>query len=282
MTAPLIDGRFYAATYQAQLKEKLKGRSFALHVLLIGNHEPSQIYVAHKKKACEALGLECEVHTFPDTVSFGTLRQCLKGLNEDPGVHGILIQLPLPIHLDSLKVLSLIHPLKDVDGLGPYNMGRLWQGNPLFVPCTPQGCLYLLKEVCPQLEGLQALVIGRSNLVGKPMAALLLQENATVTLAHSKTQNLKELCLQADILVTALGKPKTIPGEWVREGAIVIDVGITRFDGQLMGDVDFEAARQRASFITPVPGGVGPMTIACLLANVIKAGELQAIEKPLS
>lgn len=248
------------------------GKKPGLAVILVGDDPASHVYVRNKIKACEEVGIYSYEHKMPANSTQKEVRHAIKNLNLNPDVHGILLQLPLPDHLDKNELVQTIHPSKDVDGLTAENLGRLVAGIDGMVPCTPQGSLALIKSVMPDLTGLNAVVIGRSILFGKPMGQLLLAENCTVTQAHSKTRNLPELCRQADIVIAAVGKPQMVKGDWIKEGAIVIDVGINRMpDGKLVGDVDFEAASMRAGAITPVPGGVGPMTIACLLVNTLKA-----------
>ena len=249
-----------------------------LAVILVGNNPASQVYVANKQKFCADVGIRSEVYKLSADTSKESVLNHIHELNKNPKVHGILLQLPLPDHLNSQEILETIDPLKDVDGLNPYNLGRLFIGSAVIVPCTPQGCLQLIQSVCPDITGKTVTVVGRSNLVGKPLAALLTQHDATVTLAHSKTENLQAVCNRAQILVCAMGLPKKITAEYVQEGAIVIDVGINRVqygEEALIGDVDFDHVIKKAGFITPVPGGVGPMTIANLLKNTLLAAQLQ-------
>jgi methylenetetrahydrofolate dehydrogenase (NADP+) / methenyltetrahydrofolate cyclohydrolase len=281
MSALIIDGRASAA----RLRERVAARTRelaargvipGLAVVLVGEDPASQIYVSSKTKQAAETGIAHFDHRLPASVSTDEVLQVVKRLNAQPEVHGILVQLPLPKQVDAQAVLAAIDPAKDADGFHAINAGRLVLGERATVPCTPLGCLILLKEVQPQLSGLRAVVVGRSNIVGKPMAHLLLQSDCTVTIAHSRTRELPALCRQADVLVAAIGRPKAIAGDWIQEGAIVIDVGINRVDvgegkTKVVGDVDFEAAAQRARAITPVPGGVGPMTIACLLLNTVNA-----------
>ncbi|MCK6417841.1 MAG: bifunctional 5,10-methylenetetrahydrofolate dehydrogenase/5,10-methenyltetrahydrofolate cyclohydrolase, partial [Alphaproteobacteria bacterium] len=237
-----------------------------------GDDPASHVYVGSKIKACREAGIHSFESRLPARATQAEVLAEIQAFNTNKNVHGILLQLPLPAHLDADALTAAIAPEKDVDGLTPLNMGLLMCGRPNLIPCTPQGAMLLIHSVEKNLAGLHALVIGRSLLFGKPMGQLLLQADCTLTQAHSKTRNLPELCAQADILVAALGRPHAIKGEWVKPGAIVIDVGINRLpDGKLCGDVDFEAAREKARAITPVPGGVGPMTIACLLGNTLKA-----------
>ena len=245
-----------------------------LAVILVGDDPASHVYVGNKIKACKEAGIESIERKLPADATQDQVRQTIKELNADPKVNGILLQLPTPDHLDSDELIQLIDPRKDVDGLTLPNIGKLVAGLDGLVPCTPQGSLLLIKSVKKDLAGLHAVVIGRSLLFGKPMAQLLLAENCTVTQAHSKTKNLAEVCKQADILVAAVGRAKMVKGDWIKPGAIVIDVGINRMDdGKLCGDVDYAEASKVAGAITPVPGGVGPMTIACLLQNTLKAAK---------
>ena len=276
--ASLIDGKAFAATLRARLAEQVAelvqahGVTPGLAVVLVGDDPASHVYVRNKGKQCREAGMASFEHRLPEAVSQSELLALVARLNTDPAVHGILVQLPLPRHLDSTTVIAAIDPDKDVDGFHPVNVGRLWSGLEGFVPCTPLGCLLLLREYAGDLAGRHAVVVGRSNIVGKPMAALLLRENCTVTLAHSRTRDLAGECRRADILVAAVGQPGFIRGDWIKSGAVVIDVGINRgADGGLVGDVAFAEALQVASAITPVPGGVGPMTIACLLRNTYAA-----------
>lgn len=271
----IIDGKAVAAGLRATLQKTVEGLSVkpGLAVILVGNDPASQVYVGNKVKACEAAGIRSFEARLPAQATNAEVAAEIGAFNDNPNVHGILLQLPVPDHLDGDALVQSINPAKDVDGLTFINQGKLIAGdNTGMVPCTPQGSLMLIKTVKQDLSGLHAVVIGRSLLFGKPMVQLLLAENCTVTQAHSKTKNLPEICKQADILVAAVGRPLMVKGDWIKPGAIVIDVGINRLDtGKLAGDVDFEAAQGIASAITPVPGGVGPMTIACLLQNTIKA-----------
>lgn len=248
------------------------GNRPGLSVILVGDDAASDVYVRNKIAACQKTGIQSFEHRLPRTTQQSEIERLIARLNADPAVHGILLQLPLPEHLDSTALINLIAPHKDVDGLHPLNLGRLMSGEPGAIPCTPQGALLLIKEAEQNLSGLHALIIGRSILFGKPMAQLLLRENCTVTQAHSKTRDLPTLCRQADILIAATGQAEMVKGDWIKPDSIVIDVGITRMkDGTLKGDVDFAAAQSITRAITPVPGGVGPMTIACLLKNTILA-----------
>ena len=277
----LIDGKAVAANLRAGLAQaiaqmKVKhGFQPGLAVVLVGEDPASQVYVRNKAKQTVEVGMASFEHKLPATTPEAELLALVSRLNRDPAVHGILVQLPLPKHIDSQKVLNLVEPSKDVDGFHPLNAGRLATGEPALVPCTPLGSVILAKTVRKDLTGLEAVVVGRSNIVGKPVAQLLLMENCTVTIAHSRTRDLPGVCRRADLLVAAVGKPEMIKGDWVKPGAIVIDVGINRIEGpgggKLVGDVDFAGARRNAGAITPVPGGVGPMTIACLLRNTVQA-----------
>jgi methylenetetrahydrofolate dehydrogenase (NADP+)/methenyltetrahydrofolate cyclohydrolase len=282
MTATIIDGRAVAERLRARIAARTAelaaqhGLVPGLAVVLVGEDPASQVYVGSKTKQAAAAGIKHFDHRLPATTDTAALIALVRKLNAQPDVHGILVQLPLPAGVDSAAVLAAIDPDKDVDGFHMVNAGRLALGLPATIPCTPLGCLILLREVWPNLAGKRALVVGRSNIVGKPMAQLLLQNDCTVTIAHSRTRDLPQLCREADILVAAIGRPKAIAGEWVRPGAVVIDVGINRIttaDGKnkLVGDVDYETALAHAGAITPVPGGVGPMTIACLLMNTLNA-----------
>lgn len=272
--AQIIDGKAIAAYLMDDLSSKIAQlpQKPALAVILVGDNPASQVYVGNKIKACEKTGIKSIEHRLPTTASFDDVAKIIHDLNQDSGVHGILLQLPLPDGLNSDLLIQMINPRKDVDGLTIANAGKLVAGIDGIIPCTPQGSLMLIKSVCADLSGMNAVVIGRSLLFGKPMAQLLLAENCTVTIAHSKTRNIADVCRNADILVAAVGRPKMVKGDWVKHGAIVIDVGINRLDtGKLCGDVDFDDVAPKARFITKVPGGVGPMTIACLMANTLKA-----------
>jgi 5,10-methylene-tetrahydrofolate dehydrogenase/Methenyl tetrahydrofolate cyclohydrolase len=254
-----------------------------LAVVLVGEDPASQVYVRNKVKQTEACGMRSFHHVLDRETSRDQLMTLIDRLNTADQVHGILVQLPLPDHLNSKDVIEAIDPAKDVDGFHPRNVGTLWTGGSSFVPCTPLGCLKLLKSVEPEIAGKHAVVIGRSNIVGRPMAALLLNESATVTMAHSKTVDLPALCRQADILVAAVGRPQMVKSDWIKPGAIVLDVGINRIStedgkGRLVGDVDFDDVATVAGAITPVPGGPGPMTIACLLANTLQAAKRSYID----
>ncbi len=277
MTARIIDGKAFAARLRERVAAQVAGLRAehglipGLAVVLVGEDPASKVYVASKGKQTRAVGMNSYEYRLPDTASQAELLALIERLNGDPAVNGILVQLPLPAHIDEFSVINAVRPEKDVDGFHVINAGRLATGQDAMVPCTPLGCLMLLREELGSLSGKSAVVIGRSNIVGKPMAQLLLRDSATVTVAHSRTQDLPALCRQADILVAAVGRANFVQGDWVRPGATVIDVGINRTDAGLVGDVDFAAARQVAGAITPVPGGVGPMTIACLLANTLTA-----------
>jgi methylenetetrahydrofolate dehydrogenase (NADP+)/methenyltetrahydrofolate cyclohydrolase len=280
VTAAVIDGKAFAARLRETVAEYAHafetqiGRKAALAVVLVGEDPASQVYVASKAKAVLEAGMASLEFKLPADAPEDKLLDRVRSLNADPDVDGILVQLPVPEHMNENRVIATIHPSKDVDGFNIINVGRLVAGLHGFVPCTPLGCLMLLKDRLGSVEGLEAVVVGRSNIVGKPMAALLTRENATVTLAHSRTRDLPEVVRRADIVVAAVGKPGFVKGSWLKPGATVIDVGINRVEGadgktRLMGDVDFDEARDIAGAITPVPGGVGPMTIAVLLRNTI-------------
>ncbi len=275
----IIDGKAMAAKVREGIAEQVKDLSYqpGLAVILVGEDPASQVYVRNKIKACENVGIRSIEICLPVDAKDADIAGVIEPLNEDDDIDGILLQLPLPKHLDSDALVQLIAPEKDVDGLNFVNVGALVAGhNDGLIPCTPQGSMILIKSVLDNLSGLDAVVIGRSLLFGKPMAQLLLQENCTVTMAHSRTKDLPELCARADILVAAVGVEKLVKGDWVKPGAVIIDVGINRMEnGKLCGDVDFEAASGVASAITPVPGGVGPMTITCLLANTLRAAQLR-------
>ena len=272
----IIDGKKTAADLRSNLKNEVDNlkkkfnRVPGLTVILIGEYAPSKIYVRNKEKSAVEIGLKSEIIKYPETVDETTVLKKINELNDDKNVSGILVQLPLPKHINNKKIIDAIDPNKDVDGFHPYNVGNLSSGYESSIPCTPLGCHLLIKKIEPNLNGKKAVVLGRSNLNGKPMTQLLLKENCTVTIAHSKTKNLKEECLKADILVVAVGIPKLVKGDWVKKGSIVIDVGINKTDEGIVGDVDFDEVSKLAKAITPVPGGVGPMTIACLLKNTIK------------
>ncbi|HEX7114756.1 MAG TPA: bifunctional methylenetetrahydrofolate dehydrogenase/methenyltetrahydrofolate cyclohydrolase FolD [Steroidobacter sp.] len=281
MSTLVLDGRAVAQRLRTRIAARtaeLATQSLVpgLAVVLVGDDPASQVYVASKTRQAEEAGIRHFDHRLPATTTTEQLIDLVAGLNKREDVHGILVQLPLPKHVDSTAVLAAIDPDKDVDGFHALNAGRLALGQPATIPCTPLGCLILIRQATTELAGKQALVIGRSNIVGKPMAHLLLQSDCTVTIAHSRTRDLAALCGQAEILVAAIGRPRVIRGEWIRPGAVVIDVGINRVTDEtgksrLVGDVEYEKAAERAGAITPVPGGVGPMTIACLLLNTVNA-----------
>lgn len=274
MTAQIINGKEIALKIRENLKKIIETKKITprLAVILVGHDPASEIYVRNKQKAANEVGIEAEVFLFEDNVRQEKLEELIDSLNQDLSVNGILLQLPLPKEIDEKALLKRIDYQKDVDGFHPYNIGLLQNGEETAsLAATPKGVLRLLKETSVELEGKDALVIGRSVIVGKPTAMLLLKENCTVTIAHSHTKNLKELCQRADVVVAACGQPKMIKKDWVKKGAVLIDVGTTRVDGKLYGDVDFENVQEVASFITPVPGGVGPMTIAMLLENTLDA-----------
>ncbi|MEM8982385.1 MAG: bifunctional methylenetetrahydrofolate dehydrogenase/methenyltetrahydrofolate cyclohydrolase FolD [Pseudomonadota bacterium] len=289
----LIDGKARAADLRARIRDMTvelatqSGVAPGLAVVIVGEDPASQVYVRNKGKQAREAGFESFTHRLPAAVDPAVLLELIDALNADANVHGILVQLPLPAHIDAAAVIDRIDPDKDVDGFHTLNVGRLALGQPGFVPCTPLGCWLMLREAVSSLAGLNAVVVGRSNIVGKPMGALLLRESCTVTTAHSKTDDLPSVCRQADVLVAAVGRPQMIKGDWIKPGAVVIDVGINRLalaDGKsrLVGDVDFDSASQAAARITPVPGGVGPMTIACLLANTLFAARRFAGLAPTS
>ena len=275
----IINGKEYAAKIRGLVAKEIEisGLKPGLTVVLVGNDPASEVYVGNKDKAAKEVGIEAKTIKLPASVSQEELLKTIEILNKDKKVHGILVQLPLPKHIDEKAVINFISPDKDVDGFHVINAGRAATGQEGLVPCTPMGCIILLKDLLGDLSGMNAVVIGRSNIVGKPMASLLLAENCTVTIAHSKSKNLPEICARADILVAAVGRPKMVKKEWVKQGAVVIDVGINRVDGKLCGDVDFEEVAPKCAAITPVPGGVGPMTIACLLKNTLEACKKSSI-----
>ena len=282
MAAQIIDGKTIAQEVRAEWKiraDALKARGITpgLAVIIVGEDAASKVYVANKVKACAELGLHSEHLALSADTSEATLLEQIAALNADPKIHGILVQLPVPKHIDSSKVLEAISPDKDVDGFHPINVGLLTTGNMRFAPCTPYGAMKLLEKAGISIEGKHAVVVGRSNIVGKPMALMLLQHNATVTICTSKTVDLPKFTRDADILVVATGRAKMITGDMIKPGAAVIDVGINRMpDGKLCGDVDFDSAKEVAGYITPVPGGVGPMTITMLVANTVQAAERTA------
>jgi methylenetetrahydrofolate dehydrogenase (NADP+)/methenyltetrahydrofolate cyclohydrolase len=285
MSANIIDGKAFAANLTARIGDIVKDAMAAgaaqpgLAVVLVGNDAASEVYVRNKIRTTEASGMASIEHRLPVSTSQDELLALIDTLNNDNAVDGILVQLPLPEQINADAVINAISPDKDVDGFHVVNVGRLWAGLPSLVPCTPYGSLLLLKDALGDLSGMNAVVVGRSNIVGKPMAQLLLAENCTVTIAHSRSKDLPAICREADIIVAAVGRPDMVKGDWIKPGAVVIDVGINRVDSpergegktRLTGDVDFNEAKEKASAITPVPGGVGPMTIACLLRNTLVA-----------
>lgn len=278
MGAEIIDGRAFAENLRTAITAEVAALPFkpGLAVVLVGDDPASRVYVSNKAKQTVQVGMRSFEHRLPGDTTQENLLSLVRQLNADPAVHGILVQLPLPKHLNSDNIIAAISPAKDVDGLTVINAGLLAAGLAALVPCTPLGCLLLLQNYLGDMTGLNAVIVGRSNLVGKPIAQLLLQQNCTVTIAHSKTRNLPELCRTADILVAAVGRPEMIKGDWIKPGATVIDVGINRMaapegKSRLVGDVAFDTAQEIAGRITPVPGGVGPMTIACLLRNTLTA-----------
>ena len=290
MTAQIIDGKAIAQKVRDEVQEKVAARVAAgkprpgLATVLVGENPASQVYVGMKKRMCEQLGMESFSYTLPEDASQEEVESLVKKLNADPKVNGILVQLPLPGHLDEEKVLQAIDITKDIDGFHPINIGRLAQKGreSLFVPCTPDGCLYLLDEVGAKLDGANAVVLGRSNIVGMPMALLLVKRNATVTICHSRTKDLPALCREADVLIAAVGRVEMVKKDWVKPGAVVIDVGTHRVEDEtkekgyyLTGDVAFDEVKEVAGWVTPSPGGVGPMTIAMLMRNTLRAAEIQ-------
>ncbi|MGQ7817857.1 bifunctional methylenetetrahydrofolate dehydrogenase/methenyltetrahydrofolate cyclohydrolase FolD [Metapseudomonas furukawaii] len=285
----IIDGKAAAARVLAEVSAevqamKARGVAPALAVILVGQDPASQVYVRNKVLRAEECGIRSLEFRRPAETGEAELLDLIHNLNADPDVHGILVQLPLPDHIDEARVLQAVSPLKDVDGFHAENVGGLSQGREVLTPCTPAGCLRLLQDSCGDLAGKHAVVIGRSNIVGKPMAALLLKAHCSVTVVHSRSANLKDLCRQADIVVAAVGRPRLVDADWLKSGAVVIDVGINRIDeggrSRLVGDVDFDSAIARAAAITPVPGGVGPMTIAFLMKNTLAAARLQHSDLP--
>jgi len=275
----IIDGKKISAVLREKLKEKVSKLKSTynsvpgLTVILVGEDSPSQIYVKNKEKSANEVGIKSEVVRYPEKVEEKVVLDKIKELNDNTEVSGILVQLPLPKHIDKRKVIETINPSKDVDGFHPMNVGNLSSGYESSIPCTPLGCYLLIKNIEKNLNGKHAVIIGRSNLNGKPMAQLLLKENCTVTITHSKTKDLKAECARADIIIAAVGRPKLVKADWVKKDAIVIDVGINKTDSGLVGDVDFDGVSKVAKAITPVPGGVGPMTIACLLSNTVECFE---------
>tara|TARA_B100000963_G_scaffold179309_1_gene155853 strand:- start:2872 stop:3714 length:843 start_codon:yes stop_codon:yes gene_type:complete len=272
----IIDGKKEAEIIRKELQEEILNlkskinKTPSLTVILIGDYAPSQIYVKNKEKSAKEVGINSEVIKYPKNVSEEEILKKINELNKNKNVSGILVQLPLPDQINKEKIINAIHPSKDVDGFNPVNVGNLSSGYKSIVPCTPLGCLLLIKKIEPNLTGKHAVIIGRSNLNGKPMAQLLLKENCTVTIVHSKSKNLKNECLKADILVAAVGVPNLVKKDWVKNDVIVIDVGINKIGEKIVGDVNFEEVKNKTKAITPVPGGVGPMTIACLLKNTLE------------
>lgn len=279
--AQIIDGKLISKQIKDELKEqvqsmKAEGTNICLAVIQVGEDPASTVYVNNKKKACTYIGIESRAYELPESTSEAELISLVEQLNADDGVNGILVQLPLPSHMNEDKIIRTISPDKDVDGFHPVSVGRLWIGEEGFVSCTPAGIIQLLKRSGIEISGKECVVIGRSNIVGKPMAALLLRENGTVTVAHSRTENLKEVAKRADILIVAIGKKEFINSEYIKDGAVIIDVGMHRDENnKLCGDVDYADAISKASAITPVPGGVGPMTIAMLMSNCVAAARRQ-------
>ncbi|MBZ4646369.1 MAG: methylenetetrahydrofolate dehydrogenase / methenyltetrahydrofolate cyclohydrolase [Petroclostridium sp.] len=279
MAAKIIDGKQIASKIKNELKNevdqlKLKGIFPGLAVVIVGNNPASRVYVNAKKKACEEIGIYSEEYALPEETTQQELLDLVRTLNKKKEVHGILVQLPLPKHLNEEEVINTINPNKDVDAFHPVNVGRIILGNPVFLPCTPAGVMELIKQSGFDVEGKECVVVGRSNIVGKPQSILLLEQHGTVTICHSRTRNLKDVCRRADILVVAVGKPHIITGDMIKPGAVVIDVGVNRLENKkLAGDVDFDSAVEVAGAITPVPGGVGPMTIAMLMKNTVKAAQ---------
>jgi methylenetetrahydrofolate dehydrogenase (NADP+)/methenyltetrahydrofolate cyclohydrolase len=288
MSATIIDGKAVAEEVRERVRGEVAefvaehGGKPGLATVLVGDDEASRIYVTRKGEACEAVGMASFHHPLPADASQEELAELLDDLSADDSVHGVLLQLPVPPQIDADEMVVRIDPLKDVDGLHPVNAGLLVQGGDALVPCTPAGVMELLRAADTELRGAEAVVVGRSKLVGRPLASLLLAEDATVTMCHSRTRDLAAVCARADVLVAAVGSPKLVNAEMVREGATVIDVGINRTDEGIVGDVDFDAVREKARAITPVPGGVGPMTIAMLLSNTVEAARRQVASRARS
>tara|TARA_B100000965_G_scaffold114057_1_gene94175 strand:+ start:216 stop:1058 length:843 start_codon:yes stop_codon:yes gene_type:complete len=278
----IIDGKLHSEELRKKIKDEITKLCQntkdvpKLSVILIGDYLPSQIYVKNKQKRAKEVGIKSEVIKYPETVSEKEILNKIKSLNNDKEVTGILVQLPLPKQISQKKIINTIDPKKDVDGFNPLNVGNLASGYDAIIPCTPLGCLLLIKKIEKNLSGKNAVILGRSNLNGKPMAQLLLKENCTVTVVHSKTKNLKELCSNADILLAAVGVANLVKKDWVKDGSIVIDVGINKQGDKIVGDVSFEEVKDKVKAITPVPGGVGPMTIACLLKNTLDCFKARA------
>jgi len=278
MESKIIDGTAHAAAIRREVKEIVDTgvvKNPHLAVVLVGENPASLVYIKHKRNACKEAGIKFTLHSLPETATQQEVLGVIDALNNDPSVHGLLVQQPLPPQLNTHEVVLRVNPKKDVDCLHPHNLGLVAMGQAHILPCTPSGVVNLLKRESIDITGKHAVIVGRSNIVGKPLAFMLLEENATVTICHSRTKNLPEICRQADILVAAIGKPKFIAAHYVKEGAVVIDVGINRENSKLCGDVDFENVKCKASHITPVPGGVGPMTVAILMENCIRAYQLQ-------
>ncbi len=279
----IIDGKKEAEVLRNEIKKEISllqektKKVPTLSVILVGNYAPSEIYVKNKVKKSKEVGINSNIIRYPDNVSENEVLKKIIELNEDSKVSGILVQLPLPKQINKEKIVNLIHPSKDVDGFHPVNVGNLASGYHAITPCTPLGCSLLIKKIEKNLSGKHAVIVGRSNLNGKPMAQLLLKENCTVTIVHSKTKNIKDECSKADILVVAIGVPNFVKKDWVKEGSIVIDVGINKLENKIVGDVKFEEVKAKAKAITPVPGGVGPMTIACLLKNTLECFKARLI-----
>ena len=276
--AKIIDGKAVSAAVKEQVRDEIArdGIKAGLAVVIVGNDPASRVYVNNKKKACEFCGIQSFEYALPEETTMEQLLELIDTLNGDENVNGILVQLPLPKQLDEKEVIARISPEKDVDAFHEQNVGKIMIGNYSFLPCTPSGCMDLIHSTGVEISGKECVVIGRSNIVGKPMAMLLLHENGTVTICHSRTKNLADVCSRADILVAAVGKPNFVTADMVKEGAVVIDVGINRLpDGKLCGDVKFDEVSEKAGWITPVPGGVGPMTIATLMKNTLTAAKLQ-------
>ena len=272
----IIDGKKYSEEIKNEIKKEIielkkkKNEIPCLVVILIGSFEPSKIYVRNKEKVANEVGIKSKILKYPADIKEQEILNKIKDLNNDKDVHGILVQLPLPKQINVKNIINSIDPNKDVDGFNPINVGNLASGYKSIVPCTPLGCMILIKKIEKKIDGKHAVIIGRSNLNGKPMSQLLLKENCTVTIVHSKTRDIKTECKKADILVVAAGVPNLVRGSWIKDGSIVIDVGINKINGKLVGDVHFDEAIEKARAITPVPGGVGPMTIACLLKNTLE------------
>jgi methylenetetrahydrofolate dehydrogenase (NADP+)/methenyltetrahydrofolate cyclohydrolase len=276
----IIDGKIISKTIREEMKneiEKIKnyGKQIGLAVVLVGNNSASQVYVKNKEKACEEVGIYSEKYILPEETTENELLDLIDKLNKSEIINGILVQLPLPKQIHEEKIIEAIIPEKDVDCFHPYNVGKLFTGNPIMMPCTPYGVIELLKRSNVDINGKECVVVGRSNIVGKPMAQMLLMENGTVTICHSKTKDLKEVCKRADILVVAIGKDRFIKSDMIKENAVIVDVGMNRVDGKLYGDVDFNDCINKTSKMTPVPGGVGPMTITMLLKNTLTAFKIQ-------